>query len=170
VNAVPTIVPPPARPVTTAALRAALTPLGLLALGCREATEPEPPAGASLVVTAFYDAGGTSGVSGTWGTWCNWRTLDSTMRILSLTAQATPRVSADSARPALAFVSFAFRGRLFDEVPDDHTQRIGVGTADSVYASAGTVSVPYHADSETTRLRRGPVPGPVRPFVRKGRP
>lgn len=166
----PTIVPPPARPVTTAALGAALPLLGLLALGCREATEPETPAGASLVATVSYDAGGTSDVSGTWGTWCNWRTLDSTMHILSLTAQATPRVSGDSARPALAFVSFAFRGRLFDEVPDDHTQRIGAGTTDSVYANAGTVSIPYHADSGTTRLRRGPVPGPVRPSVRKGRP
>jgi hypothetical protein len=52
--------------VTTAALRAALPLLGLLALGCRKATEPETPAGASLVATVFYDAGGTSDVSGTW--------------------------------------------------------------------------------------------------------
>jgi len=61
--------------------------------------------------------------------------------------------SADSARSALAFVSFSFRGRRFDELPADFSQRLGASGADTVGSGAGTVTVLYGADSGTARLR-----------------
>lgn len=112
------------------------------------------PVAPSLQATVYYEAGGTTQMSGSGGTWCNWRTIDTTLHILSLTAQATPMASGDSSRPAVAFVSFSFRGRRFDDLPGDFTMRLGASGTDTVGSSAGTINVLYGADSGTARLRR----------------
>jgi hypothetical protein len=136
--------------------RSAFGLIGLVGLGCGGggATEPIAPTAPSLQATVYYEAGGSAGVSGTGGTWCNWRTVDSSLHLLVLTAQATPARFGDSARPAVAFVSFSFRGRRFDELPTDFAQRLGASGADTVGSRAGTANVPYKGDSGTVRLRR----------------
>jgi len=131
--------------------------LGALAFACRSGPETGPavtPSGASLAATVTYAAGGTAQVSGAWGTWCNWRTIDTALHQMSLTAQASGGVSADSLHPALAYVSFAFRGVRFDTLPDDYAHTLGPAGADTLLAGAGTAATPYHADSGTVRLRR----------------
>lgn len=128
--------------------------VGAALLGCERATEPRTPAGPSPQAIVTYEAGGSIHVSGGYGTWCNWRTIDTSLHILSMTATATPVASGDSARPAVAFVSFYFRGLRFEDLPADFSQRLGVSGADTAGSSAGTVNVRYVADSGTIRLRR----------------
>lgn len=132
--------------------RTALALIGLVVVGCSRTTEVAPytPAAPSLQATVQYEAGGASLMSGSWGTWCSRQPTHS----LELTAQATQTVSGDSTQPAVAFVSFSFRGPRFDNLPADYTQRLGFTGADTIGASAGTANVRYVADSGSARLRR----------------
>jgi len=127
--------------------------IGLGGLACNGPTEPQVSTARYLRATVYYEAGGAAEAVGSGGTWCNWRSIDTTLHLLVMTAQAAPTQSSDSARPALGFVSFSFRGSRFDELPADFAQGLGASGADTVGSTAGTVNVSYHGDSGTVRLR-----------------